>query len=204
MPSTTRLASGVAMLTAAAGLAYKHRDKLTALLKRDGSDDTTVSALPAGTPEPAPRPATAGAGNNWTDDPARTAATSDTATRADTVVSEPAAEESPWVSPAPPSGTSSPAGAETSGTSSPAGAETSGTSSPAGAEGTGGDEAAEAGAQPAQATQDTGAERERTTPADPRTESPPASSGEESPWVSPQPPKDESPWVSPQPPGEER
>ena len=179
MPSTSRLASGVAMVTAAAGLAYKHRDKLTALIKRDGGQETGVSALPPGTSEPAPA---AGEANNWTDDPARTAATSGTAlsgsataeplagptgTEAPTASPEPAAEESPWVSPQPPS-------------------EGSGDTSPQ----------ADAATEPAQAT-----------PEDPRTESPPASSGEESPWVSPHPPGDESQAADPrteEPPGEER
>jgi hypothetical protein len=42
--------AGVAMLTAAAGLAFKNRDKLTSMLKRDGgSPETDTSAPPAGT-----------------------------------------------------------------------------------------------------------------------------------------------------------
>ena len=55
MPSTPRLASGVAVVTAAAGLAYKHRDKLTALIKRDGGagDRRSPPCRPA---RPSPRP----------------------------------------------------------------------------------------------------------------------------------------------------
>jgi hypothetical protein len=42
--------AGVAMLTAAAGLAFKNRDKLTSMLKRDGGAPATdASAPPAGT-----------------------------------------------------------------------------------------------------------------------------------------------------------
>jgi hypothetical protein len=42
--------AGVAMLTAAAGLAFKNRDKLTSMLKRDGgAPETDASRPPAGT-----------------------------------------------------------------------------------------------------------------------------------------------------------
>jgi DNA polymerase-3 subunit gamma/tau len=90
------------MLSAAAGLAYKHRDKLTALIKRDGGQETGVSALPPGTQEPPPRAEPAGAVGNWASDPAQTAATPD-AERDAAVAPEAAEEPSPWVSPKPPS-----------------------------------------------------------------------------------------------------
>ena len=51
--------AGVAMLTAAAGLAFKNRDKLTSMLKRDGGAPATdASAPPAGTTGAAVHPVT--------------------------------------------------------------------------------------------------------------------------------------------------
>ncbi len=63
--------AGVAMLTAAAGLAFKNRDKLTSMLKRDGGAPATdASAPPAGTTGAAVHPVTSA-----TDPSADTAAT---------------------------------------------------------------------------------------------------------------------------------
>jgi len=61
------------MLTAAAGLAFKNREKLTSMLKRDGGAPATdASAPPAGTTGAAVHPITSA---NATDRSAHTAAT---------------------------------------------------------------------------------------------------------------------------------
>jgi hypothetical protein len=53
--------AGVAMLTAAAGLAFKNRDRLTSMLKRDGGAPVTdPSAPPAGTTGSTVHPVTSG------------------------------------------------------------------------------------------------------------------------------------------------
>ena len=79
--------AGVAMLTAAAGLAFKNREKLTSMLKRDGGAPATdASAPPAGTTGAAVHPITSANATDRSPDVAATptaSGTSDTATSLD-------------------------------------------------------------------------------------------------------------------------
>jgi hypothetical protein len=69
--------AGVAMLTAAAGLAFKNRDKLTSMLKRDGrAPATDASAPPAGTTGAAVHPVTSANAMDRSPDAGGTAVTS--------------------------------------------------------------------------------------------------------------------------------
>jgi hypothetical protein len=68
--------AGVAMLTAAAGLAFKNREKLTSMLKRDGGAPATdASAPPAGTTGAAVHPITSANATDWSADAGDRAAT---------------------------------------------------------------------------------------------------------------------------------
>lgn len=69
--------AGVAMLTAAAGLAFKNRNKLTSMLKRDGGAPATeASAPPAGTTGAAVHPVTSANATDGSADASGTTATS--------------------------------------------------------------------------------------------------------------------------------
>src|SRR3954469_5752069 len=71
--------AGGAMLTAAAGLAFKNRDKLTSMLKRDGGAPATdASAPPAGTTGAAVHPVTSANATDRSADVAATPTPSDT------------------------------------------------------------------------------------------------------------------------------
>jgi len=47
-------AGGVALLTAAAGLAFQNRDKVTSMLRRKRSDESTTAPVTSGTPTNSP------------------------------------------------------------------------------------------------------------------------------------------------------
>ncbi len=80
--------AGVAMLTAAAGLAFKNRDKLTSMLKRDGGAPATdTSAPPAGTTGAAVHPVMSANATDRSGDAGGTAATATTGRTSDTATS---------------------------------------------------------------------------------------------------------------------
>ena len=80
--------AGVAMLTAAAGLAFKNRDKLTSMLKRDGGAPATdASAPPAGTTGAAVHPVMSANATDRSGDAGGTAATATTGRTSDTATS---------------------------------------------------------------------------------------------------------------------
>ena len=80
--------AGVAMLTAAAGLAFKNRDKLTSMLKRDGGAPATdASAPPAGTTGAAVHPVMSAHATDRSGDAGGTAATATAGGASDTATS---------------------------------------------------------------------------------------------------------------------